>query len=175
MKKILVTAFFASIIACYFWSCEKDDICAEGTATTPSMIVTFYNEENPELPKPGTFEYFLEGSVDTVKVSSTDSIIVPLPTNAEVAKWGFTLKTNAAGGDFNYNTDYIEFKYTHNEVYVSRACGYKSLFHLNEDEADNPNPVLTDDPSENNIWIDEVIVLQKNIENENAAHIKILY
>ncbi|GGB64888.1 hypothetical protein GCM10007424_01000 [Flavobacterium suaedae] len=175
MKKILVTAFFASIIACYFWSCEKDDICAEGTATTPNMIVTFYNKENPELPKPGSFKFSIEGSDKEISKTSIDSVALPLPTNAEMAKWKFTLVTSGVGGTTNENVDYIEFKYTHNEIYVSRACGYKSLFYLNDEEPENPNPILTDDASENNIWIDEVIVLQKNIENENAAHIKILY
>lgn len=177
MKKIIITGVIATVIATYFWSCEKDDICADDTPTTPNMIVTFYNADNQEVRKSGRILQFMEGNdiPDGATAQSVDSLVVPLRADAETVRWGFTLVTNAPGGGLNYNTDYIEFKYTHNEIYISRACGFKSLFYLKENTNEEPNPVLTDDESEDNLWIEEVQVIESNIENENTEHIKIYY
>jgi hypothetical protein len=177
MKKIIITGFIATFIATYFWSCEKDDICAEGTATTPNMIVTFYNVDNQQVRKSGRILHFMEGNdiPDGSSAQSVDSIVVPLRADAETVRWGFTLVTSAPGGGLNYNTDYIEFKYTHNDIYVSRACGYKSLFYLNESTNEAPNPVLTDTIPADNLWIEGIQVMESNIEDENTEHIKIFY
>ncbi|MBF01241.1 MAG: hypothetical protein CMP77_14880 [Flavobacterium sp.] len=176
MKNIIITAIIATVIATYFWSCEKDDICAEDTPTTPNMIVTFYNADNQEVRKSGRILQFMEGdSIEGRDAVAVDSLVVPLGADAESVRWGFTLVTNAPGGGLNYNTDYIEFKYTHNEVYISRACGFKSLFYLKENTNEEPNPVLTDTIPADNLWIQEIQVIESNIENENTEHIKIFY
>ena len=33
------------------YNCESDDICPESTLTTPRMIITFYDVNNPEVRK----------------------------------------------------------------------------------------------------------------------------
>ena len=33
------------------YNCESDDICPESTLTTPRMIITFYDVNNPEERK----------------------------------------------------------------------------------------------------------------------------
>ncbi|KAF2516296.1 hypothetical protein E0W68_12240 [Flavobacterium salilacus subsp. salilacus] len=176
MKKILVSLLFITLTLCCFWSCEKDDICADGTATTPSLIITMYNLDNQTEKKSGNIEYFMEDDVTRViEAGITDSLVVPLRTDAEIVRWGFTLVTTGSGGTSNYNTDYIEFKYTHNEIYVSRACGYKSLFYLNENTPGNLNPVLTDTLPNDNLWIRDVVITRNNIEDEQSAHVKIYF
>ena len=45
IKKISVLIF---LIAVLFLGCERDDICAEATATTPHLIMRFYDVNNPE-------------------------------------------------------------------------------------------------------------------------------
>ena len=47
MNKYLV--LFLIILTIY--NCESDDICPESTLTTPRLIVTFYDEENPQERK----------------------------------------------------------------------------------------------------------------------------
>ena len=47
MNKYLI--LFLIILTIY--NCESDDICPESTLTTPRLIVTFYDEENPEERK----------------------------------------------------------------------------------------------------------------------------
>lgn len=177
MKKILVSLLFVILGIGCFWSCEKDDICADGTATTPNLIIRLYNEDNQTETKSGNIQYFMDvdGEVNLIGPASTDSLVVPLRTDAEVVKWGFTLVTTGSGGTRNYNTDYIEFKYTHNEIYISRACGYKSFFYLNESTPENLNAVFTDTIPNDNLWIKDVIITRNNIEDEQSAHVKVYF
>ncbi|OIQ15379.1 MAG: hypothetical protein BM557_11465 [Flavobacterium sp. MedPE-SWcel] len=177
MRRIIVSVVFAIIASCYLWSCEKDDICADGTPVTPSLIISMYNKDNQTEKKQGNIQYYMDvdGVVNEIGPTVTDSLVVPLRTDAEVVKWGFTLITSAAGGGTNENTDFLEFKYTHDEIYVSRACGYKSLFYLNEDTTGGLNPELTDNDPADNLWIEDVVVIRSNIEDENSAHVKIYF
>ena len=50
MKKLIITSI-ALVIAFSFWNCEKDDICEDGTPTTPRMIIEFYDNLNPTAKK----------------------------------------------------------------------------------------------------------------------------
>ena len=68
----------------------------------------------------------------------------------------------------NDNIDVITFNYQRVDKYVSRACGFKTLFYLN---VTNP-VVLTADGSN---WIQNIVVTQPNIENENEVHVKIYF
>jgi len=44
--------FFIILIATVTsYNCESDDICPESTLTTPRMIITFYDVNNPEERK----------------------------------------------------------------------------------------------------------------------------
>ena len=47
MKKTIALLLFFSIL----WCCEKDDICEEGAAITPQLIITFYDYTNPTEKK----------------------------------------------------------------------------------------------------------------------------
>ena len=180
MKKILPALLTALFIANLFWSCEKDDICAEGTPTTPSLIVEFYDKDNRTVLKPVTnFRYSVGGAeADTLPgapdPSPLERIEVPLRTDATSTQWYFRLSTPVTNG-VNLNTDIITFNYTTNEIYVSRACGYKTNFTLNPDTNENPTPVFEDVPEADGLWIQDVSLEQPNIENENEVHVKIYY
>ena len=50
MKKIVFITL-SLLLAVSFWNCEKDDICAEGTPTTPRVIIEFYDAANPTVLK----------------------------------------------------------------------------------------------------------------------------
>ena len=66
------------------------------------------------------------------------------------------------------NTDELIFNYGTQEVYISRACGYKMTFQL--DAIDGV--VATPDGSN---WIQNIEVMQPNIETENEVHVKIYF
>jgi hypothetical protein len=158
-------------------SCERDDICAESTATTPHLIIRFYDVSDQTQTKQvrlltvnGEDD---QGNLlnDIVTSTSTDSIVLPLRFQAEnvLTKTRFALKrdtdfdTDTNSSTFS-NTDIIEISYTPQFVYVSRACGYKSIFN------DTQNTIIID--SEN--WVFSSEILKATIDNENTAHI-ILY
>jgi len=50
MKKYIITSL-ALLLAVSFWNCEKDDICAETTPTTPKLVIEFYDNANPTVLK----------------------------------------------------------------------------------------------------------------------------
>ena len=122
-------------------SCEKDDICDANTPTTPRLVITFYDADNPtvlqnvkNLMVIGKDEpagiIFNKTATDTTKYLANGSTIsIPLKTNAETTTYTFVLDSqndNPAA----INTDEITFNYTHQDLYVSRACGFKTIFEL---------------------------------------------
>jgi hypothetical protein len=174
MKRLIGSIVFLVLICCYLWSCEKDDLCPATTPTTPNLIVRFYNTNNHALLKKVIeMKVFMEGR-DTVTLGTVDSIALPLRTDGTSTKWGIKYNRGSNGVALN-DIDFLEFKYTTREEYVSRACGYKVLFNLNSNSSSNPNPVVTDNPVESHLWIDDIEVVNTNIENQNAAHVKIFF
>lgn len=177
MKKIAALTILILVLSSSFISCEKDDICADGTPTTPSMIVKFFNNENRSAPKSvSRLDYFVEGMTDTIKLTNVSEIRVPLRVDATSTKWGFKYSFTPTGSTTPItNTDFLEFKYSTQQTYISRACGFKSTFLLEPDIQANLNPVLTDAVGESQLWIQDVEIENVNIENENEAHISIFF
>lgn len=177
MKKIFVIALFI-IIVNSFWSCEKDDICAEGTPTTPSLIIEFYDKYNTTVLKNLTaFKAIEINSDEPVLYGNTRStmangnrISIPLRTDKESTTYRFILNSTSEN---DLNEDVITFNYLTRRVYVSRACGFKSLFDLKPGEQEMANPELI--PGEDGAWISDIIVEKTNIEDENETHIKIYF
>jgi len=176
MKKTSALFTLVLLVAASFFGCEKDDICAEGTLTTPSILIEFYDRDNTTVPKAATnFGYFVEG-MDTIKITgNATEIRLPLRVDTTSVKWGLILSTPVTGQDPILNTDFLEFDYTTQQLYVSRACGYKTNFFLTQGTDSAPNPLLTDSPDESELWIQEITVDKTNIEDENEAHIRIFF
>lgn len=175
MKKVKVL-FISLLVANIFWSCEKDDLCADGTPTTPGLIMEFYNIDNRTVLKPvSNFAFYVPGMQDTIKpTGSVSKIEVPLKTDVLSTQWAFRLTLPEAGGVVR-NTDLITFNYITRDEFVSRACGYKTLFTLNANTNDAPNPVLEDTDPADDLWIQEIYVEQPNINDENEVHVKIYF
>lgn len=161
--------------AAYFISCEKDDICAEGTPTTPSVVIEFYERDNRTQPKSVFNLRVIAENMETPvlfsgsDVTSANTIRIPLRTDADTTTYRLIYNATATGG--SANEDRITFNYTRNEIYVSRACGYKTLFYLGPDPN---NDVLLQDTGDN-FWISEVGVERTNIEDQDEAHIYIYF
>ncbi len=174
MKKFSLLAILAILIGI---SCERDDICADSTPTTPHLIIRFYDINDQEQTKQvrlltvnGVDD--LGNPLDNIVTSvSTDSIVLPLRFQEEgiITKTRFELKRDS---DFDTdtndttfsNTDVIEVSYTPEFVYVSRACGYRSIFKTAQ------NTLIPDTDN----WVFSYEIINPTIDNEQAAHI-ILY
>lgn len=152
MKKIIALLFLAIVIIS---ACEKDDFCTQNPVT-PKLILRFYDTDNTEtLKKVSGLYVWAEGvAKDSLFINaSTDSLYIPLNINAEETIYNFS-----KGNIVNQFT----IKYTPENEYVSRSCGFKILF----------NDVIF---SADNTWITSFTQIETTIENQNAAHVQVFH
>ena len=166
MKKIFLLLLMISIS---FSSCEKDDICEETTATTPKLIIEFYDILNPTVSKKVTNLAVKEvGSTAIIGFVSESKIQLPLKTNEDITKYSLILNSTDVTID---NEDFLQFNYTRQNIFVSRACGYKTIFTL-----DPTTPYIkTETSTPDGYWIQNITVATSNITTENETHIKIYF
>ena len=75
--------------------CESDDICPESTPTTPRLIITFYDVENPESKKniESLGIYTVNNGelniIEGINGVNTDSIAIPLRDDESVTNFKF--------------------------------------------------------------------------------------
>ncbi len=167
MKQLLILLLTAFMLS----GCEKDDICDPTTSTTPRLIIEFYNAANPTvLRNVVNLKVIAVGQTDTLdNFNAKSKIELPLKTTEDVTKYNFIYNSLDS---VNKNEDFFEINYSRENVYVSRACGFKTVFTLN----DTDPIVVTDDaalPDGN--WIQNVTVQTNLIENENITHVKIYF
>lgn len=146
-----------SIICCLFLGCERDDICSSAFQVTPKLIIGFYDINDPELEKNVVdLSVFAFGSEDTISIGNANRIEIPLRTNLESTRYGFIRQTT--NEDFR-NVDEINFTYVTRDIYVNRACGFKTEF------ADfQAVRIIEDDPTNN--WMRSLNVQQTFIDND---------
>lgn len=183
-------------------NCERDDICAETTSTTPRLIVEFYDIDNPtELKNVPRLTVYGEGLItddegniiepveasdkivllsddtdDASYIFNANTDIMKLPLKIDdgldnpqiTTRYVLEKDTNLRLDIENPNTsnkDIIEIRYIPNFEYVSRACGYKSVFTQIE---------IIRDP-DTDPWIEEIEIVEPTIENENTTHVRIFH
>ena len=153
-----------------FSSCEKDDICDAATETTPKLIIEFYDILNPTVLKKVTNLAVKEVGITSAVISfnSVSKIELPLKTNEDLTKYSLILNSTDV---ITANEDFLQFNYTRQIIFVSRACGYKTIFTL-----DQTTPyIITETTIPDNYWIENIIVETSNITTENETHIKIYF
>lgn len=175
MKRLIASIAVLLIITSYLMSCEKDDICAEDTPTTPGLVVEFYKEGTSVTNTVQNFVYYVPGSPKRDTLASGTKITLPLRTDLDEVIWALEYNTVSSGGIKYTKTDLFTVKYTRKNSYVSRACGYKTTFTLNADTQQDPNPFLSDIESPEDLYIEDVVVVTPNIETENEVHVKIYF
>lgn len=146
---------FLLLLFLAFSSCEKDDICID--AITPNLIIRFYKDTIPiELKNVQLDSVWAinKNGLSTYKSVETDSIAIPLNLNEDITK--YILENNSV-------KDTIEFSYTRSDVFVSRSCGYKTIF--NDFQISNNT----------NNWIKSITINNNTITDETAAHLNIYH
>lgn len=168
MKKIV--SFFILIV--FIFACEKDDICADGTPTTPRLIVKFYDATLPDETKTvaNLAVYGLNDQNEPVffdNIANTDSLAVPLRTDANVTQLVFHKDITDLNDLLVGNPDNLDISYNREDQYVSRACGYKAIFEL----------LSTNLTTDVDNWILNIEINTDNstVENEQEAHIKVFH
>jgi len=177
MNKISIPIILVVLLAL---SCERDDLCAETTPTTPSLILRLFDISNQESTK-NVFGLRVQGvGNDDVltgfNIVTTDSIVLPLKTDDINTQFklhnDYGIDDNDTPDDESDdiilgNEDIITIAYSTEEVYVSRACGYKTIF--------RNVTVSVQEDGDNWIQIIQSINDNQSVENETAAHFKIFH
>ncbi|MDH4404324.1 MAG: DUF6452 family protein [Flavobacterium sp.] len=167
MKKIYL--LFICLLSISFSSCEKDDICEATTATTPKLIIEFYDMLNPLVKKNITNLAVKEiNSTTSLAFTGSSKIQIPLRITQDLTKYSFILNSTDVTID---NEDFLQFNYTRQNLFVSRACGYKTNFIFN-----STSPYIKTETSiPDGYWIQNVEITSSNITNENEIHVKIYF
>ncbi len=154
------------ILAVSFWNCEKDDICAQETITTSRLVMEFYDANNPSELKNVTNLGIAEPTFETgFAFNAVSKIVVPLRTNQDITTINFVL--NGSDEDTSNDiSDVLTFNYNRFNSYISRACGYKTIFTLNDSNG-------IELPTNN--WIVNFEIIQPTITDENETHVKIYF
>ena len=174
--------FLAVVLAVVFSSCEKDDICDANTATTPRLVLSFFDINNPSVLKTVTRlkvvgEGMPEGIIfspaatgDSKYLTSGSTISIPLKVDQDVTTYNLIFNSGNTNPALVF-TDKIQINYTRTNVFVSRACGYKTIFTLKP-----TNPIIhTAEPNSSAKWMQYISVEKSNIENENETHLKLFF
>jgi len=164
MKKIVLLL----LLTITFSSCEKDDICTD--ETTPRLVLEFYDISNPSnLKNVLNLKVTGEGQTELGTYNGVNKVELPLDITNDITKYSLILNSASSNGA---NEDFLQFNYTRQNVFVSRACGYKTIFELNA----TPNGVIkTDSTTPDGFWIQDINIVTTNIETENETHIKIYF
>ncbi|MCF7569392.1 DUF6452 family protein [Sabulilitoribacter arenilitoris] len=161
-------------------SCERDDLCPESTSTTPSLIIRTF-DVNEQENKKNVFGLTIKGEgnnnfLEGYKTATRDSIVLPLKTIGSSTVYNFysnsTIDDNGTPTDesddvISGNLDVITITYTTETVFVSRACGYKTIF--------NDVVISVEDDSDNWIQLIQPVNNPQSVEDEAAAHFKLFH
>ena len=172
--------FLLLLLSITLLRCERDDICAESADTTPRLVIEFYDVESPDdLKSVPRLTLYGEGLVtdpvvfsDATLVFNSNTNTVELPlligTENEITTARFILEERSdlrIDDTGTSNIDIIEVSYTPQFQYVSRACGYKSIF--------NNLSISLDNDLDN--WISSIDIIETTVDNENTVHVHIFH
>lgn len=152
LLNIIVVIIFLAILP----SCEIDDICVEDIST-PKLVIEFFDAENvTDTKEVDTLSVWIEGKEKLYDSVITDSIAIPLNLNSNNTKY-FLSKSDTL--------DFLHVYHTNSEVFVSRSCGFKMNF------------TIENNTQISNLWIDdfEISETPQIIENEQDVHVKIYH
>ncbi len=167
IKTLYITLF--SLILSIIWSCERDDICIE--ENTPHLIIRFFDHENPtDYKKVINLKVQIEGIdgdyVNETITAFTDSIAIPVKVTEDITSFKLIINGNDQD-DTNDNEDVFDLNYIREDVFVSRSCGYKTLYY----------DVTTSLINDNDNWIRSIETVKdpQDILNQNSDHVKIFH
>lgn len=174
---------FVVVILATLSTCERDDICPEDVPTTPLMLIEFFNVSNQENNKNVT-NLYIQGVGNTEPLSGfsgTSTVFeaqLPLKTDENSTSFRFIsdyelVDDNGTPNDtsddiFNGNEDIITINYIAENVYVSRACGYKTIYkavNIQFDADDTDRWIVLAQPLNDN----------QSIEDETTTHFKFFH
>ncbi len=147
--KILLTLF--ALI-----SCEKDDICIEGSENTSRITIGFVDFENKSSKTISLSSIRGIGIDSIIEDFNGNKLKLPLMVNSDKTKYVFK---------YNETLDTLTLHHQTIHKYLNRSCGYISNFIVKSDT----------ETSKNYGWIKEVSIENDSIFNEEKTNILIHY
>lgn len=183
MKKVTVAVLILIVIG--YYSCERDDLCAEGTQTTADLVIEAFDVSLQDDSK-NVFGLRIVGIDDEgnengvlsgYDVVNTNQLVLPLRTDANETVYelyqNYAINDNGTPDDTSDdfvtgNKDEITIRYVRDDIFVSRACGFKTVF---------TNVSISIDAGDTDRWINRFQSEDDNqiIENEAEAHFKLFH
>ena len=135
-------------------SCEKDDICLEGSPNTSRISIGFINME---------YQDTTDINLKNIRGINKDSIIhenigtnkLKLPLNISSTRTEYIL-------DYNDTSDTLSIKYKAIHKYLNRGCGFISNFIIDK-SSENLNNLEG--------WIKEISIAKDSIFNEDKINL----
>lgn len=156
-----------------FAACEKDDLCSEDTPTTPLIYIKFYNVDDQNQPNSQGFVMAQAIGFQDSIMRSGNELKLPLQLNANETSWILKLETRDEQNNEIIAYDTLTFKYQPLTEYVNKACGYKTMFVLDEK---NTMPIINgNENTKQGHWIRTYELVTSYIDNDYEEHIKIFY
>jgi len=137
-------------------SCEKDDICLQGSDNTNKITIGFINSE---------YESSSSVSLKNIRGVNKDSIIHK-DINTDQLKLPLNTSSNRTDYILNYNEidDTLSIKHRTIHEYLNRGCGFISNFILDK---------ATEDLDNSYGWIKKISIVKDSIFNEEKTNLYI--
>jgi len=137
-------------------SCEKDDICLEGSANTNRITIGFINS---------AYESSSSVSLKNIRGVNKDSIIHK-DIDTDQLKLPLNTSSNRTDYILNYNEidDTLSIKHRTIHEYLNRGCGFISNFILDK---------TTEDLDNSYGWIKKISIVKDSIFNEEKTNLYI--
>ena len=144
------------VLTLFFLSCEKDDICIEGSENTNRISIGFIDNESKN-PTGITLSFIKGINNDSIIESfSGNELKLPLMVNSNETK--YILEQNEV-------KDTLIIFHQTNHLYLNRSCGFKSNFLVK-----SKTEIIKESG-----WIREISIVQDSIYNEEKTNIFIHY
>lgn len=158
-------AFFCFLLLAVLLSCEKDDVCPQGTQGTPALVIRMYDKDNPQsLKAPASnINVFGIGRDEMMTQITSDSTAIELDPSEDFTQLAFVLSETASPALI----DTLQINYNRTDVYYNRACGYRREFILG-------SPAL-ESIGETTPFYSSFTVLIDTLSNENQAHLALYH
>lgn len=170
MNHLFFVKIILSTLCLLMISCEKDDICAGLDTTTPSVNITFYNVLRTHEEKAvEILECYTEDNPLKKVFYNQSSIQLPLKVSESQTAWILVNKQVINSDTITIGLDTLKFDYRVESEYISKACGYRSVFKHVKTQLNSNSSSIT--PGN---WI----ISQEStneINNSNEKHVNILF
>ena len=145
------------VLTLFFLSCEKDDICIEGSENTNRVTIGFVNYKS-RIQTGISLSYIKGINNDSILSEgfSGDYLKLPLKVNSNQTRYIL---------EHDKTKDTLKIFHQTNHLYLNRSCGFKSNFIIKSE---------TEIIKESG-WIREVSIEKDSIFNEENTNIFIYY